>query len=163
MAELGGNTVTATRYGMSLVGAVSGTSVIANRVTGRGLAAVDLNRIAVGSTADVAGNDEGTWITDRDDVAYWTAYAQDHPLLLLWLLILLIPVAARVWAKQRRERAAEHPYQNVAPGPAASVALARAPLTLVHSAPRNRPDDVPDTTALPITRVTVVSGQGARR
>jgi parallel beta-helix repeat protein len=165
VAEIGANTVTASRYGMSLVGDVSGTSVIANRVTGRGLAAVDLNRIAVGATADVAGNDQDGWVTDRDNVQYWTGYAEDHPLLLLWLLILLIPIAARLWATRRR-RAAAHPYENVAPGPAASEALARAPLTLVHSAPRppaRRPDDVPVTTALPVTRVTVVSGQGARR
>ncbi len=162
-AELGGNTVIASRYGMALVGDVSGTSVIANRVTGRGLAAVDLNRIAVGATADVAGNDESTWITDRDDARYWTGYAEDHPLLLLWLLILLIPIAARLWAKQRRHPAAAHPYANVAPGPAASLAPPRPPLTLVHTTPRSLPDEAPATTALPITRVTVVSGLGARR
>lgn len=171
VADLGANTVTASRYGVSLVGNVSGTSVIANTLSGRGLAAVDLNRIGVAATADVAGNDDQRWVVDRDDVAYWLDYAQTHPLLLLWLLILLIPIAARVWAKRRRERSIAHPYQNVAPGPAESEALARTPLRLVHyNAPMkteavtdDMPDEVGATALLPVTRVTVVSGQGARR
>lgn len=170
VADLGANSVTASRYGVSLVGNVSGTSVIANTLAGRGLAAVDLNRLGVAATADVAGNDDQRWVVDRDEVAYWVDYAQGHPLLLLWLLILLLPIAARVWAKRRRERTVSHPYQNVAPGPAESEALARTPLRLVRydapvraEAAADMPDDMGATALLPVTRVTVVSGQGARR
>jgi hypothetical protein len=170
VADLGANTVTASRYGVSLVGDVSGTSVVANTLAGRGLAAVDLNRIDVAATADVTGNDDTRWVVDRDDVAYWTNYAQDHPLLLLWLLILLIPIAARIWFNRRKHRAVAHPYQNVAPGPAGSEALARTPLRLVHydapvtpEATAALPDELGATALLPVTRVTVVSGQGARR
>ncbi len=175
VADLGANTVTASRYGVSLVGNVSGTSVIANTLAGRGLAAVDLNRIGVAATADVAGNNDNSWVVDRDDVAYWTNYAHDHPLLLLWLLILLIPIGARVWFNRRKDRAVAHPDLNVAPGPAESEALARTPLRLVHyDAPMTAeataampegasPDEMGATTLMPVTRVTVVSGQGARR
>ena len=170
VADLGANTVTASRYGVSLVGNVSGTSVIANTLTGRGLAAVDLNRIDVAATADVTGNDDSSWVVDRDEMAYWLDYARGHPLLLLWLLILLLPIGARVWARRRRERSVTNPYQNVAPGPAESRTLARTPLRLVRDdapieaeATADRPDDMGSTTFLPVTRVTVVSGHGARR
>jgi hypothetical protein len=170
VADLGANTVTASRYGVSLVGDVSGTSVIANTLTGRGLAAVDLNRIAMAATADVAGNDDGGWVVDRDDVAYWTGYAQGHPLLLLWLLILLVPIGARAWFNRHRQHAGAHPYQNVAPGPAESQALARTPLRLVHyaapitaEATGAMPEEMGATALLPVTRVTVVSGRGGRR
>lgn len=166
VADLGANTVAASRYAVSLVGDVSGTSVVANTLTGRGLAAVDLNRITL-ATAAVTGNDVSGWVVDRDEVAYWTNYAQEHPLLLLWLLILILPIGARVWFTRRRRRAVADPYENVAPGPAGSPP--RTPLRLVpYGAPipagatAGMPDEMGATTLLPVTRVTVVSGQGAR-
>lgn len=178
VADLGTNSVTASRYGVSLVGNVTGSSVIANRVSGRGLAAVDTVRLAPAATADVAGNDEDTWVTDRDNVAYWTGYAADHPLLLLWLLILLIPLAARIWARRRRTRSTapdsvqDDPVDEGEPAapPAEEPATEPAPvveLDVLHDvevrveATAELPEDMGATMLLPVTRVTVVSGLGA--
>jgi hypothetical protein len=184
------NTVTdASRYGVSLVGEITGSAVGANSLAGRGLAAVDVNRVAATATADISGNDESGWTVDRDDLQYWRSYVVEHPLLLLWLLILTLPLAARLWAKRRHRLRDdhEHPYRNVAPGPfpaggsSAVTSLgpdAPAPparRTAPRPAPAARRDEtspavteptaaeVPVTVALPVTRVTVVSGQGARR
>ncbi|MDT7614564.1 MAG: hypothetical protein QOF00_2011 [Pseudonocardiales bacterium] len=174
VANLGTNTVTASRYGVSLVGNVDGSSVVANHVGGRGLAAVDTHRVAPAAVADVASNDEDGWVTDRDEIRYWTNYAEDHPLLLLWLLILLVPFAARIWAKRRRKRHAaeenrEQPEVPVEPAPAGedSGPVLQVPLHVLHDvgagpeATADEPDDTSATTLLPVTRVTVVSGRGA--
>lgn len=123
-ANIRGNRTTASsRYGVSLVGDVTGTAVVDNTLGGRGLAPLDVNRIAVTSTADVLGNDDRTWVRDRNEVEYVVTYAQDHPLLLLWLLILVLPLLARLWTKRRKriraEQEHEHPYSNAAPGPPA--------------------------------------------
>ncbi|MHA6779542.1 right-handed parallel beta-helix repeat-containing protein [Pseudonocardia saturnea] len=199
-AVLRDNTVDgAARYAVSLVGAVDGSSVEANRLAGRGPAAIDVNRVGLGSNVGITGNDESAWIVDRDDVAYWTAYVADHPLILLWLLILLLPIIAQLRA---RYRAGEHrhPYAHVPPGPAVPpvvprtaamdpvdrIALARAvaaaagrttsrrghPPVPPHRPTEARtavalpvvapPADATETTLLmPVTRVTVVSGEGS--
>jgi len=177
--DVGANDITASRYAVSLVGEVNGTSVTANRLAGRGLAALDDNRVAVTPVASVVENDVSGWVTDRDEVQDVIEYAKTHPLLWLWLLFLLVPLAARIWVLRRRGRPTphHHPYRNVAPGPPAA---ARAPAVQppTRRPVQHRPDPPvpsgPDrpglrrsqpvesaTTALAQTRVTVVSGKGA--
>lgn len=205
-AVLRDNTVDgAARYAVSLVGAVDGSAVAANRLAGRGPAAIDVNRVGLGSNVAISGNDESAWTVDRDDVAYWSAYVADHPLILLWLLILLLPIAAQLRARYRAEER-RHPYAHVPPGPVAApspvapspvdrIALARAvaaagrttsrrghppvpphrstgsgstgsgttgvpPAAAPPAAPQ--PADAAESTLLmPVTRVTVVSGEGS--
>ncbi|MBW0118334.1 right-handed parallel beta-helix repeat-containing protein [Pseudonocardia abyssalis] len=181
-ATLRGNTVDgAARYAVSLVGAVDGSVVETNRLAGRGPAAIDVNRVGLGSNVAINGNDESAWTLDRDDVAYWTAYVVDHPLILLWLLILLLPVIAQLRAR-RRNRAGEriHPYAHVPPGPATAsltpvdrIALARAVAAAGRTTSRPGHPPVPPhrvappadltetTTLMPVTRVTIVSGDGS--
>lgn len=169
-AALRRNTVSdAARYAVSLVGAVDGSAVEGNALGGRGPAAIDVNRVGLGSNVAITGNDERAWTVDRDDVAYWTSYVLDHPLILLWLLILLLPIAAQLRARHRRgER--RHPYAHVPPGPVGRmdpvdrIALARAVAAAgrTTSRPGHPPVPHPDTTTLlPVTRVTVVSGEGS--
>lgn len=168
----------ASRYGVSLVGEVTGSSVAANKLAGRGLAALDVNRVGATATVTMSGNDEARWNVDRDELRYWRDYAVDHPLLLLWLLILLLPLAARVWTKRRRRIRDEHahPYVNVLRGPPVpgnsnvitsigrpAPTAPRPPRPVVPPAATPPPPDVTETVALPVTRVTVVSGRGARR
>lgn len=183
-ADLTRNSVAAaSRYGVSLVGEVSGSSVNANRFAGRGLAPVDVNRVALTATADLGANDESGWVTDRDEIRYWLDYASSHPLVLMWLLILLLPITAQLWSRRRNRAEPEHPYAHAAPRPATArpdpapaprprVAPVDDPVghtvvitSLRRPAPRgpSRPaDDVSATAVLPVTRVTVVSGEGAR-
>ncbi|WP_219417324.1 right-handed parallel beta-helix repeat-containing protein, partial [Pseudonocardia nigra] len=170
----------ATRYGVSLVGEVTGSSVVDNALAGRGLAAVDLNRVGLTATVLVNGNDETGWTVDVDDVQYWMNYVADHPLVLLWLLILVPPIAIRLWTTRRHRGDGElqHPYRDVALGPAVgsdstatqmipTVRRARAqarPASPAGAAPGDPPVAPADrTVALPVTRVTVVSRKGARR
>ena len=171
----------ASRYAVSLVGEVTGSSVTTNKLGGRGLAALDINRVGVTATVGINANDETRWTVDRDELRYWRDYAADHPLLLLWLLILLLPIAARVWHKRRRRLRDDHvhPYVNVPPGPPVPgnnnviTSIGRpapvAPRPVPRPGPRPpappRPgsEEAPATVALPVTRVTVVSGKGARR
>lgn len=178
-AELRDNTVDgAAHYAVSLVGAVDGSSVADNRLAGRGPAAIDVNRVGLGSNVAITGNDESAWTVDRDDVAYWTAYVADHPLILLWLLILLLPIGAQLRARYR-DGEHRHPYAHVPPGPALSpvdrIALARAVAAAGRTTSRRGhppvpphlpvvapPADATETTLLmPVTRVTVVSGEGS--
>lgn len=160
----------AARYGVSLVGAVDGTAVEANRLAGRGPAAVDVHRVGVGSNVTLTGNDDARWTVDRDDVAYWASYVADHPLVLLWLLILLVPVAAQVRARVRARIAAtarpRNPLLSPAPlvtaalDPVDRIALARA---IAAGRTTSRPGHPPVPPHRPVsggTRVTVVSGDG---
>jgi hypothetical protein len=197
-ARVGGNTVEdATRYGVSLVGAVGGAQVDGNVLGGRGLAALDVNRVALGAVVTVGLNDDTGWTVDRDEIAYWREYIAEHPVLWLWLLLLLLPLAG--WWSRRRPgaRAPVHPYAHVPPGPPAAgsavppgrpaltpadrLALTRASLRAAELRPPGRADAAADakadagsdegrpadgvesTVALPVTRVTVVSGKGAAR
>lgn len=172
----------ASRYGVSLVGDVTGSSVAENTLAGRGLAALDVNRVDATATVGISANDESRWTVDRNELRYWRDYAVDHPLLLLWLLILLLPLAARLWTKRRRRIRDEHahPYVNVAPGPPvpgnsfAITTLTRpapagprppepAPRPTTQPGDATSPEDTSATVALPVTRVTVVSGRGARQ
>ncbi|GAA3250545.1 hypothetical protein GCM10017691_62640 [Pseudonocardia petroleophila] len=159
----------AARYGVSLVGAVDGTAVEANLLAGSGPAAVDVHRVAVGSNVTLTGNDATGWTVDRDDVAYWAAYVVDHPLVLLWLLILLVPVAAQVRARIRaRVRAVVAtpypPLDGVPPVPPATpalapldrIALARAVAARGTTSRPGHPPVPPHRPAAGATRVTVV-------
>lgn len=192
VAAVRGNTVDdATRYGISLVGVVNGSEVGDNRLAGRGPAAVDVHRVALGSNVALAEDDVAGWTVDRDNVAYLRSYVADHPLLLLWLLILVLPVAAQVRTRRRARTGIAHPYAHVPPGPPAAVA-ARAAADALPPAPNGsrrgatarttgdgrtgsrygRPATPPHhstgpfevveaTTQMPVTRVTIVSGEGA--
>lgn len=185
VALLRDNTVDqAGRYAVSLVGATGGSEVAGNRLGGRGPAAVDVHRVAIGQNVTVGGNDAGAWVVDRDDLQYWSGYVADHPLILLWLLILALPVLARWRARRRQAQRGTHPYAHLPPGPSAGteavpwqatltpvdrVALARAVAGVGPGGRKSRPGHPPvpphlpaeSTTLLPITRVTVVSGDGA--
>ncbi|MGI5128852.1 right-handed parallel beta-helix repeat-containing protein [Pseudonocardia sp. CA-107938] len=139
-ADLQGNAVgAARRYAVSLVGASGGTTVAANRLGGHGPSAIDTARVADGSSVAVGANDDTGWVVQRDESGRFLGYLGDHPLLLLWSLILVLPVAAALWTRHRR----------------------RVPAT-VAAVPEDRPAEPPvvdteRTQALPITRVTIVS------
>jgi hypothetical protein len=147
-ADLRDNAVgAARRYGVSLVGASGGTTVAANRLGGHGPSAIDTARVADGSAVQVGANDDTGWVVQRDDSGRFFTYLADHPLLLLWLLILVLPVAAGLWTRHRRRL----PDPTTGPSPVVDPVAEPEPV----SAP---PVVDPETTmAMPVTRVTIVS------
>ena len=185
VGQLRTNTMTASRYGVSLVGEVSGSAVVDNHLRGEGRAAVDIGRIAVAATADVSGNDDSEWVVDRDELRDLAHYVRDHPLVLLWGLILVLLVLARIgtvrWRRQRR--AGAHSHRKAASDSTASDSTATDSTATDKSASDNLAETAPmpvlsgrrrrggavgmsvdsPTAALPVTRVTVVSGAGAKR
>jgi hypothetical protein len=104
-----GNTVSAaTTHGISVVGRAEGSAVEGNTIAGRGPSGLDTFRVTDGLTVDAADNDVAGWETDRDNWTYWSTFIPNHPMLVLWVLILGLPLAL-TW------RARRHP---VAPGTA---------------------------------------------
>lgn len=149
-AAVADNVVTATRYGISLVGHDDDASVTGNTLDGRGLAAVDLARLTPATVADVTGNDSQTFRTERDNVRYTVDYAEHHPVLLLWLLILLVPLLTRLWVRGRPRPA--HPYDRAGPTPLVPVPwiYSRAPTSGRGAVRENEAGQV-------ATRLTLVS------
>ncbi|HWN33525.1 MAG TPA: right-handed parallel beta-helix repeat-containing protein, partial [Pseudonocardia sp.] len=99
-------------HAVSVIGAGSGSGVADNQLAGRGPSAVDLNRLAFGGVVSVSGNDQSAWVVDRNNAQYLAGFVRGHPLILLWLLILVVPLAARVYLKHRQTRppVGRHPY-----------------------------------------------------
>jgi hypothetical protein len=146
-ADLRENVVgAARRYAVSLTGSSGGTTVTDNRLGGRGPAAVDTARVRSGPAVEVGRNDASGWVVEREDGGF-LKYVGDHPLLLLWSLILLLPLAAGLWTRRRRRLLA---------AAAVDVIVAAEPTEALPQIRRRRRD--PETTlAMPVTRVTIVS------
>ncbi len=138
-AHVDRNTVTAaSRYGVLMVGDVGTTTVADDVLGGGGPAAVALRHPAVGALPTVTGVDDSGWRPDY--VAIATRYVTEHPLVLLWALILLVPLAFRLRMRRRR----------------------REPVVAIpHPRPQPAGGGPEATTKLPVTKVTVVSGPGA--
>jgi nitrous oxidase accessory protein NosD len=103
VASVSGNEIDrVAAHAVSVKGASDGSEVLENRLAGRGPSAVDLARLATGAGVTVAGNDVRGFDVDRDDVRYLAAFVGNHPLILVWVLILLLPLATRVYLARRR-------------------------------------------------------------
>ena len=141
------NTVSsATQHGISLVGRSAGTRVVDNTVSGVGPTAVGLTRLVSPSTVFVEANDVTGWQVDTDQTL--AQRLENHPLLLLWLPILLLPLTAGVITlRRRRSRGARTA--------AARPTVAEAPASGRMPGPRHPSslESDPDTR----TRVTVMS------
>jgi hypothetical protein len=94
-----------TAHAISVVGASAGSSVQDNSIGGRGPSGLDLYRVADGATVDVSGNDVKGWIRDRDDLTYWSTFIPNHPMLLLWVVGLGLPLFLTARARRGRPRA----------------------------------------------------------
>ena len=58
------------------------------------------------------GNDVDGWTQDRDNWEYWSTFVPEHPLLLLWVLILGLPLGAALRGRKRRIPVGAAPYQD---------------------------------------------------
>ncbi len=101
----------AAHYGVSVSG-TSAASVVANTVTGRGPAAVDTYRLDDDAEVRVAGNDTDRWTVDEDDWVYWSRFIPRHPMVVLWVVVLLVPVLASLRGRRRRPAPGTLPYTD---------------------------------------------------
>jgi hypothetical protein len=90
-----------THYGVSVTGS-SVSAVEANTIAGQGAAAVDTFRLADGADVALRRNDVTRWTEDEDDWAYWSRFVPRHPMVVLWVVVLLLPVLASLRARRRR-------------------------------------------------------------
>jgi hypothetical protein len=102
VAVTGNDVRGATAHGISVVGASGGSSVQGNTVGGRGPSGLDLYRIDAGATVGQSGNDLDRWRRDRDDVVYWTTFVPNHPMLLLWAVVLGAPLLLTLRGRRHR-------------------------------------------------------------
>jgi Right handed beta helix region len=137
----------ATEHGISLAGGAAGSHVVQNRISGRGASGLSLTRlVSPGSVVDRA-NDVSGWEVHKD--LTWSQRLEDHPLLLLWLPILFLPLVGWLLSLRRRRR-------TDAPAPRLVGARPGAVRGTAEPARENHPsvlDPDPETR----TRVTVMA------
>jgi hypothetical protein len=93
-ADLRDNVVTgATSHGLSVVGAANGSTVEGNSLSGAGASALDVARVAPPAVVTVGPNKIDGWHVQVSPSEFVSDLIRDHPLLPLWALVLLAPVA----------------------------------------------------------------------
>jgi parallel beta-helix repeat protein len=94
----------ATAHGLSFQRAADGSSALRNTLGGSGPSGLDLARLDTGATVEVSGNSEEHWEVRLSLGRRLRGFLGDHPLLLLWTLLLTIPVVATLLDRPRRYR-----------------------------------------------------------
>ncbi|HEX2073634.1 MAG TPA: right-handed parallel beta-helix repeat-containing protein [Geodermatophilus sp.] len=108
------NTVAkATEHGISVVGRAAGSAVERNTVGGRGPSGLDTFRLDAGLPVELSGNDVEGWETDRDNWAYWAAFVPNHPMLVLWVVVLGIPAGLALRGRRHPLVPGTAPYRDV--------------------------------------------------
>jgi hypothetical protein len=102
----------ASHYGVSVSGASAGSVVAANTLAGRGPAAVDTYRLDGGADVRITGNDADRWTVDEDDWVYWSRFVPRHPMVVLWVVVLLVPALASLRGRRRRPSPGTLPYRD---------------------------------------------------
>jgi hypothetical protein len=106
-----GNVVSrATSHAISVVGTATGTSIVGNTISGRGPSGLDTFRLTPEQSVELAGNDVEGWTQDRDDLEYWSTFVPGHPMLLLWVVVLGLPLGFGL--RSRRIPVGTLPYRD---------------------------------------------------
>jgi hypothetical protein len=112
-AEVSGNEITrASDHAISVIGTASGSVVVDNTISGRGPSGLDVYRLAEGAAVEQSGNDVEGWQRDRDNWEYWRTFIPKHPMLLLWVLVLGVPLAIALRMRAHPAPAATPPYRE---------------------------------------------------
>ncbi len=126
--EARSNTVeAATGHAVTLVGAVSGSTVADNILAGQGRSALDTARIDTDAVVTLDANDMTGWVVEIPLSERVTDIVRDHPLLPLWVVVLLLPVLLLAVRLRRRRRPAR-PYPEVAAPPDRTAETKLVPL-----------------------------------
>ena len=108
-----GNAVAqATDHAVSVIGTAAGSAVVDNDLAGRGPSGLDLFRLSPELAVEASGNDLEGWTQDRDNWEYWSAFIPNHPMLLLWVVVLGLPASLAVRARRSRIPVGTPPYQD---------------------------------------------------
>jgi len=102
----------ATGHAISVVGQAQGSSLSDNTIGGRGPSGLDVYRVAAGVTVDQVDNDVDGWDQDRDNWTYWSSFVPNHPMLLLWVVVLGLPVLLGIRARRARVTPGTPPYRD---------------------------------------------------
>lgn len=112
-ADVDGNEISGARtHGVTVVGPSKGTTVTGNSVAGKGPSAIDLARA---DQAVQRGNTTTGWQSTKPLLVTLRGIFQ--PLTVLWLILLLVVLAAAIGGviRGRRGEQREHPYAKQAP------------------------------------------------
>jgi Right handed beta helix region len=128
VAEIRGNTVyDATDHGVSLVGAVDGSVVTFNTISGIGPSALDIARMS--GHAEFTDNQTRAWF---DTSSFWSRFRSYwSPMTILWTVILVVIASSGLIGRHRRRRRLSlgaHPYAD-------KVTLSSTPVRELGPAP----------------------------
>jgi hypothetical protein len=111
-AVLANDVRSAGHYGVSVSGSSGGSVVVANSLAGRGPAAVDTYRLGDAQDVAMRGNSSARWTVDEDDAEYWSHFVPRHPMVVLWVVVLLVPLTATMRNRRRRPPPGTAPYAD---------------------------------------------------
>jgi hypothetical protein len=117
-----------TGHGISVIGAATGSTVVGNAIAGRGPSGLDTFRLHRDRSVEFSRNDLESWTRDRDDWEYWSTFIPNHPMLLLWVILIGLPLACAVRGRERSVPIGTMPYRD-------HVRHDRPPPVLVGSEP----------------------------
>lgn len=112
-AEARDNTITAARlHGVSFQGAAHGSAAHGNTLAGSGPSALDLARLDAGAVVSVATNSVDQWEVTMSMRDRLSRLFGNHPLLAIWMPLLLSIVASLLGRRRRRRGRPAHPYPD---------------------------------------------------
>ncbi len=112
VAVTGNEVAQVTNHGISVIGAATGSSVVGNTLSGRGPSGLDTFRLGRDRSVELADNDLTAWTRDRDDWEYWSTFIPNHPMLLLWVILIGLPLACAVRGRNRHIPVGAMPYRD---------------------------------------------------
>jgi hypothetical protein len=112
VAVTGNDVRGATAHAISVVGAADGSSLRGNTISGRGPSGLDMYRVDGDARIVQSGNRLEGWEQDRDNWTYWRTFVPNHPMLLLWVVVLGAPLFLHLRARQRRVAPGTRPYRD---------------------------------------------------
>ncbi|MDT3446299.1 MULTISPECIES: right-handed parallel beta-helix repeat-containing protein [unclassified Pseudofrankia] len=95
-------------FAITIRGQATDTKIQNNTLAGRGWRAIDIRKALGMSAREVRSNNTGGWVSLKPH--HWYTLIEQHPALLVWGLVVLLPVFGW-WSRRRaRKRPASHPY-----------------------------------------------------
>ena len=102
----------ATNHAVSVIGAATGSSLVDNTIAGRGPSGLDTYRLNPGISIQASGNDIEGWTRHRGTWKYLSAFIPTHPMLVLWVVLLGLPLALVLPGRRRRVPVGTAPYAD---------------------------------------------------